>query len=124
MNTFLLQRLTFLAVLPLCTLIVVAAARAAEPVATSDAPASAASGAAAAEEGAHRHHRFDWHHHRDSDGHHPHGNDLVNIGHDSNLPRGETANSIVSIFGSSTSDGEAAAVVSIIGHTRRSEERR
>jgi len=80
MNTFLLQRLTFLAVLPLCTLIVVAAARA--------------------------------------DGHHPHGNDLVNIGHDSNLPRGETANSVVSIFGSSTSDGEAGDVVSIIGDTR------
>src|SRR6266404_5584885 len=118
MNTFLLQRLTFLAVLPLCTLIVVAAARAAEPVATPDAPASAAPAPEAAEEGAHRHHRFDWHHHRDSDGHRPHGNDLVNIGHDSNLPRGETANSVVSIFGSSTSDGEAADVVSIIGDTR------
>ena len=118
MNTFLLQRLTFLAVLPLCTLIVVAAARAAEPVATPDAPASAAPAPEAVEEGAHRHHRFDWHHHRDSDGHHPHGNDLVNIGHDSNLPRGETANSVVSIFGSSTSDGEAGDVVSIIGDTR------
>src|SRR5260370_42589322 len=80
MNTFLLQRLTFLAVLPLCTLIVVAAARA--------------------------------------DGHHPHGNDLVNIGHDSNLPRGQTANSVVSIFGSSTSDGEAGDGVGILGDTR------
>jgi uncharacterized RDD family membrane protein YckC len=118
MNTFLLQRLTFLAVLPLCTLIVVAGARAAEPVATPDAPASAAPAPEAAEEGAHRHHRFDWHHHRDSDGHHPRGNDLVNIGHDSNLPRGETANSVVSIFGSSTSDGEAGDVVSIVGDTR------
>jgi uncharacterized RDD family membrane protein YckC len=118
MNTFLLQRLTFLAVLPLCTLIVVGAARAAEPAATPDAPASAAAAPEAAEEGAHRHHRFDWHHHRDSDGHHRHGNDLVNIGHDSNLPRGETANSVVSIFGSSTSDGEAGDVVSILGDTR------
>jgi len=118
MNTFLLQRLTFLAVLPLCTLIAVAAARAAEPAATPDAPASAAAAPEAAEEGAHRHHRFDWHHHRDSDGRHPHGNDLVNIGHDSNLPHGETANSVVSIFGSSTSDGEAGDVVSIIGDTR------
>jgi len=118
MNTFLLQRLTFLAVLPLCTLIVVAAARAAEPAATPDAPASAAPAPEAAEERAHRHHRFDWHHHRDSDGHHPHDNDLVNIGHDSNLPHGDTANSVVSIFGSSTSDGEAGEVVSIIGDTR------
>jgi len=118
MNTFLLQRLTFLAVLPLCTLIVVAAARAAEPAATPDAPASAAAAPEAAEEDARRHHRFAWHHHRDSDGHHPHANDLVNIGHDSNLPHGETANSVVSIFGSSTSDGEAGDVVSIIGDTR------
>src|SRR5579863_8905381 len=118
MNTFLLQRLTFLAVLPLCTLIVVAAACAAEPVATPDAPASAAAAPEAAEEDARRHHRFAWHHHRDSDGHHPHGNDLVNIGHDSTLPHGETANSVVSIFGSSTSDGEAGDVVSIIGDTR------
>src|SRR5216684_4258805 len=117
MNTFLLQRLTFLAVLPLCTLIVVAAARAAEPVATPDAPASAAPAPEAVEEGAHRHHRFDWHHHRDSDGHHPHGNDLVNIGHDSNLPRGQTADSVVSIFGSSTSEGEAGNVVSVFGNT-------
>jgi len=118
MNTFLLQRLTFLAVLPLCTLIVVAAAGAAEPAATPDAPASAAQAPEAAEEGAHRHHRFDWHHHRDSNGHHPHGNDRVNIGHDSNLPHGETADSVVSIFGSSTIDGEAGDVVSIIGDTR------
>jgi uncharacterized RDD family membrane protein YckC/cytoskeletal protein CcmA (bactofilin family) len=118
MNTFLLQRLTFLAVLPLCTLIVVAAARAAEPAATPDAPASAAPAPQAPEDGAHRHHRFEWHHHRDSDGHHPHGNDRVNIGHDSNLPHGETADSVVSIFGSSTIDGEAGDVVSIIGDTR------
>jgi uncharacterized RDD family membrane protein YckC len=118
MNTFLLQRLTFLAVLPLCTLIVVAAAHAAEPSAAPDAPASVAPAPQDTEERAHRHRRFDWHARRDSDDHHHHGNDLVNIGHDSNLPRGQTANSVVSIFGSSTSDGEAGDVVSILGDTR------
>jgi uncharacterized RDD family membrane protein YckC len=94
MNTFLLQRLTFLAVLPLCTLLVIAA-HGAEPSATPDAPASVAPG-----------------------DHHHHSSDLVNIGRDSNLPRGQTADSVVSIFGSSTSDGEAGDVVSILGDTR------
>jgi uncharacterized RDD family membrane protein YckC len=94
MNTFLLQRLTFLAVLPLCTLLVIAA-HGAEPSATPDAPASVAPG-----------------------DHHHHSSDLVNIGRDSNLPRGQTAASVVSIFGSSTSDGEAGDVVSILGDTR------
>jgi uncharacterized RDD family membrane protein YckC len=51
-------------------------------------------------------------------GHHHGGNDLVNLGRDSILPRGETADSVVSIFGSSTSDGEAGDVVSIFGDTR------
>jgi uncharacterized RDD family membrane protein YckC len=102
MNTSMLQRLTYLAVLPLCTLIVIAAARAAEPTATPDAPTFVAPASA--------HH--DWH------GHHDHGNDLINIGHDSNLPRGQQADSVVSIFGSSTSDGEARDVVSIFGDTR------
>jgi uncharacterized RDD family membrane protein YckC len=118
MNTFLLQRLTFLAVLPLCTLIVVASARAAEAPAAPDAPASVAPAPEATEERAHPHRRFDWHARRDSDDHHHHGNDLVNIGHDSNLPRGQRADSVVSIFGSSTSDGEAGNVVSILGETR------
>ena len=122
MNTFLLQRLTFLAVLPLCTLLVVGA-HGAEPSATPDTPASAASVSTAPApedtvERAHRHRRYDRHTHdswRDHDEHH---NDLFNIGHDSNLPRGETADSVVSIFGSSTSDGEAGDVVSILGDTR------
>jgi uncharacterized RDD family membrane protein YckC len=115
MNIFLFQRLTFLAVLPLCTLIVVAAARAAAPTATPDAPASVAPAPEDTQEPAHWHRHFDWHdwhHHRD------HGNDLVNIGRDSYLPHGQTADSVVSIFGSSTSDGEAGDVVSILGDTR------
>lgn len=47
------------------------------------------------------------------------GNAIVSIGHDSALARGERADSVVSIFGSSTSAGEVAeAVVSILGNTR------
>lgn len=51
-------------------------------------------------------------------GHRDQGDDQVNIGHDSNLPRGQHADSVVSIFGSSTSDGEAGDVVSILGDIR------
>jgi uncharacterized RDD family membrane protein YckC len=56
----------------------------------------------------HRRHR--WHSH--------HGNDVVSIGHDSNLEQGQQADSVVSILGSSTSNGEAGDVVSILGNTR------
>ena len=37
-----------------------------------------------------------------------HGNDVVNIGRDSDLPAGERADSVVSILGSSSSAGDAA----------------
>jgi uncharacterized RDD family membrane protein YckC len=50
--------------------------------------------------------------------HHHHDNDLVSIGHGSNLAHGEHADSVVSVFGSSTSDGEAEVVVSVFGNTR------
>jgi uncharacterized RDD family membrane protein YckC len=56
----------------------------------------------------HRRHR--WHSH--------HGNDVVSIGHDSNLGQGQQADSVISILGSSTSEGEAGDVVSILGNTR------
>jgi uncharacterized RDD family membrane protein YckC len=46
------------------------------------------------------------------------GHDLVGIGHDSILPQGEQAGSVVAIAGSSTSNGDAHTVVSIIGNTR------
>lgn len=72
--------------------------------ATSDAPASAA--AISSDEPVH------------SSRHHRRNNDLVSIGHGSVLPRGEQADSVVSIFGSSTSDGDAATVVSVLGNTR------
>jgi uncharacterized RDD family membrane protein YckC len=56
------------------------------------------------------HHRHRWN--NDNDG------DVVSIGHSSHLQRGEKADSVVSVFGSSTSDGEAVDVVSVIGNTR------
>jgi uncharacterized RDD family membrane protein YckC len=136
MNTSPLRRLTFLALLPLCTLAVITASRAAEPPATADAPSTVAPAPAAPasvapapaadasddSEDADRH--ADWqdslagHHHRNRYHHHEHGDDVVNIGSDSNLASGQKADSVVSIFGSSTSDGEAGDVVSIFGDTR------
>jgi uncharacterized RDD family membrane protein YckC len=141
MNTSLLQRLTFLAVLPLCILAVISASRAAQPPATADAPgtvaaapaaaAPAATAAAAAasaadasddSEDADRHSdwqdSFEEHHHRNRHHHPEHGDDVFNIGGDSDLASGRTADSVVSIFGSSSSDGEAGDVVSIFGDTR------
>jgi uncharacterized RDD family membrane protein YckC len=44
--------------------------------------------------------------------------DVVSVGHSSHLQRGQKADSVVSVFGSSTSDGEAVDVVSVIGNTR------
>jgi uncharacterized RDD family membrane protein YckC len=55
-------------------------------------------------------HRHRWNNHDD-------GN-VVSIGHSSHLHSGEKAESVVSVFGSSTSDGEAVDVVSVIGNTR------
>jgi uncharacterized RDD family membrane protein YckC len=69
-----------------------------------------------------RHNRLDWrsrmekrhlrHRHQDD------GNNVVSIGHSSHLQIGEKAESVVSVFGSSTSEGEADDVVSVIGNTR------
>jgi uncharacterized RDD family membrane protein YckC len=94
----------------------------AAPLPQSTAPASAATPPADGSEPA------DWESDNDQNDHHSrhnrhvsrnhHGNDLVSIGHDSNLARGQRADSVVSIFGSSTSEGEAGDVVSVIGNTR------
>jgi uncharacterized RDD family membrane protein YckC len=47
------------------------------------------------------------------------GNEIVSVGHDSMLPAGERAEVVVSIFGSSTVDGEVDdSVVSILGDSR------
>jgi uncharacterized RDD family membrane protein YckC len=56
------------------------------------------------------HRRRNWQHHADGD--------VVSIGHSSHLESGQKADSVVSVFGSSTSDGEAVDVVSVIGNTR------
>ncbi|HWS61517.1 MAG TPA: RDD family protein [Steroidobacteraceae bacterium] len=60
--------------------------------------------------------RTKWGRHRAWDGHQ--NSNLVSIGHDSTLAAGEHAESVVSIFGSSTSAGEAVTVVSIFGDTK------
>jgi uncharacterized RDD family membrane protein YckC len=99
---------------------------AAVPTPTTDDHSSAAASAATADqddfndepESVDRHdwrNRFDRHHRRhrqDQDG------NLVSVGHSSHLLSGEKADSVVSVFGSSTSDGEAVDVVSVMGNTR------
>jgi uncharacterized RDD family membrane protein YckC len=50
-------------------------------------------------------------------GSHRHGHDLVNIGRDSDLPAGQRADSVVSIIGSSSAEGDASDVVSVLGNT-------
>src|SRR6202789_3184657 len=56
-------------------------------------------------------------HRRRNRQHHEDG-EVVSIGHSSHLESGQKADSVVSVFGSSTSDGEAVDVVSVIGNTR------
>jgi uncharacterized RDD family membrane protein YckC len=55
-------------------------------------------------------HRHRWQRHDD-------GN-IVNIGRSSHLEAGQKAEAVVSVLGSSTSDGEAGDVVSVFGNTR------
>jgi uncharacterized RDD family membrane protein YckC len=50
--------------------------------------------------------------------HHRHGNDVVSIGHDAFLSKGQAAHSVVSVLGSSTNEGEASQVISVVGNTR------
>jgi len=110
MNTFMLRRFI---TLTLIAFLAATAAQAAEPAAAADTAASAAPAPEETPE-----HADDWHAHHRGHGHHKNGNDMVNIGHDSTLGQGETADSVVSVFGSSTSDGNAGDVVSILGDTR------
>jgi uncharacterized RDD family membrane protein YckC len=67
-----------------------------------------------------RHGRLDWRNRIETRHRHRHDtdNDIVSIGHSSHLQSGEKADSVVSVFGSSTSDGEAVDVVSVFGNTR------
>jgi uncharacterized RDD family membrane protein YckC len=50
--------------------------------------------------------------------HYGSSNDVVNIGSDSHLPQGESADSVVAILGSSSVEGETRDAVSILGNTR------
>jgi uncharacterized RDD family membrane protein YckC len=120
MKTMSLRCLSLLFAL-LCATVVVHAAEQPAPSAAasaaSDAPASAADPDAEDEfaesvpaERAGRRHS---HHHSEGN-----GNQLVSIGHNSHLAPGEKADSVVSVLGSSTSEGEADDVVSVLGNTR------
>jgi uncharacterized RDD family membrane protein YckC len=102
------------AALALIGLLCATAAPAAEPPAAAD---TAASAAPSTDEET-PDHLGDWSAHHRWRSHHKDGNDRVNIGHDTTLQEGETADSVVSVFGSSTSDGNAGDVVSILGDTR------
>jgi uncharacterized RDD family membrane protein YckC len=146
MNMYLLRRLGFLFTLLCITAVAThpgaassktATPKAAPPAAaapaaaaTADDHSSAAASAAVSgrddfddePESVDRHDRFDWRnrieqrkrrHRHDLD-----DNNLVSVGHSSHLQSGEKADSVVSVLGSSTSDGEAVDVVSVIGDTR------
>ncbi|MGO9947570.1 MAG: RDD family protein [Steroidobacteraceae bacterium] len=124
MNITLLRRLSFVFVL-LCATSLLGRAGWAVPAAAADAQASAASAAHDdfndEPESADRQGRLDRRNRlggarrglRDHD-----DGDIVNIGHASHLPGGQRAESVVSILGSSLSEGEAQNVVSVLGDTR------
>jgi uncharacterized RDD family membrane protein YckC len=128
MNITALWRLSA-ALLLFCTTTVIQADSAASAAGSSDYAASSAP--TPGEEGEHhidepeprsRHDRFDRYHRLGRRGRHDwdgrRDNNLVSIGHDSKLAAGEQASSVVSILGSSTSEGDAVDVVSILGNTR------
>jgi uncharacterized RDD family membrane protein YckC len=128
MKTATFRRLMPIIALLFCASTLIVHAQSAAPDAAPPAPASSAATPDDASD------RADWDsgddhdhdHDRDRDRdrrlhysrHHHHGSDLVSIGHDSYLQNGQKADSVVSIAGSSTSDGEAEDVVSVIGNTR------
>jgi uncharacterized RDD family membrane protein YckC len=140
-SLILLRRLSFLFTL-LCLTAVAAHPGGAAAAAKHSAPAGAAAapGAGAPAEDEHtsatapavtddefnddadRDARSDWRNrletHRRHNRQHRDDGDVVSIGHSSHLESGQKADSVVSVFGSSTSDGEAVDVVSVIGNTR------
>jgi uncharacterized RDD family membrane protein YckC len=133
MNIAVFRRLSFLFAL-LCVAAIgthagAAAPAAAPPAASAAAPASApsTSDSAAAHDDfnddsdSDNRDRLDWRNRaqwRRHHGRHSGDGDMVNIGHSSHLSSGQRADSVVSVFGSSTSEGEADDVVSILGNTR------
>ena len=141
MNTSIMQRLGFLFTLLCLTAVVThpgdTAAAAAAHSATSPAPApntvapaqddhpsatTPAAGDDAFDDDSDRNDRSDWRNrieqHRRRNARHHEDGDVVSIGHSSHLESGQKADSVVSVFGSSTSDGDAQDVVSVIGNTR------
>ena len=141
MNTSILQRLGFLFTLLCLTAVAVHPGAAAASTAHSAAAAATGPSTAAPAKDDHpptttppvssdddfnddtdRDDRSDWRnrievHRRHNRQHHADG-DVVSVGHSSHLESGQKADSVVSVFGSSTSDGEAVDVVSVIGNTR------
>jgi len=139
MNTSIMQRLGFLFTLLCLTVVLLhpgAAAAAHSATAAAPAPSSTATPSSddhaspttppasddAFDDDSDRDDRSDWRnrieqHRRHNSRHHDDG-DVVSIGHSSHLESGQKADSVVSVFGSSTSDGEAVDVVSVIGNTR------
>jgi uncharacterized RDD family membrane protein YckC len=123
MNSSLARRLSFVLAL-LLTTGMYGHAETPASAAPAQNPASAASPAEASDkddfsddqQSSDRHDHFKWRHKHNW--HEHSGNDVVGFGHDSTLPSGQKAESVVSILGSSTSVGEALDVVSILGNTR------
>jgi uncharacterized RDD family membrane protein YckC len=140
MNTSIMQRLGFLFTLLCLTAVVMhpgAAAAATAHSATSPTPApntgaptpddhasqsTPPAGDDAFDDDSDRNDRSDWRNrieqHRRRNARHREDGDVVSIGHSSHLESGQKADSVVSVFGSSTSEGEAQDVVSVIGNTR------
>jgi uncharacterized RDD family membrane protein YckC len=120
MNISLLRRLSFVFVLLFATSLL-GRAGSVVPAAAADEQAAAASAAHDdfndEPESADRHGRLERRRLEWRARHQDHG-DIVNIGHGSHLPSGQRADSVVSILGSSVSEGEAENVVSILGDTR------
>ena len=98
------------------------AANTAPPAKDDPASATATSPDDAFDDDSDRSDRSDWRNqieiHRRHNRQHRADGDVVSVGHSSHLESGQKADSVVSVFGSSTSDGEAVDVVSVIGNTR------
>jgi uncharacterized RDD family membrane protein YckC len=125
MNSMDLRRLWFLFALLCLTALAAHPGAALADAAKDDHPAASAPAASAADEfddDSDRGDRSDWRNrieaHRRRNWQHRADGDVVSIGHSSHLESGQKADSVVSVFGSSTSDGEAEDVVSVIGNTR------
>jgi uncharacterized RDD family membrane protein YckC len=122
MNASLLRRLGFVFTL-LCVTAVCVHATTVAPTEASQSAASAAAAPSAQDDFNDDSDSADRNSHRDGRRHghrawHEHGGDIVNVGRSSHLLAGQRADSVVSVLGSSTSEGEAGDVVSVVGNTR------